>query len=266
MKILTETWFSESIERQKSITVALPPTYSLLGRPCPVLYLLHSFGGNRTSWFRCPSLAARASDLGLILVLPESGRSWLINDARGRRYEDYLLQEVVPYVDRHFNTVADRAGRAIAGFSMGGATAFFQALRHGDVFCAAGSNGGAFEAPLREGDPYHRHRHDQRLMMPTVADHERVWGPVGSDVRRTYDPYRLLRELGPDDPVPVFYLDVGLQDFSRTIAMNRNMRDALSARKMPFVYRERPGRHDWEFVEAGIDELLGFVSENLATR
>ncbi|MFL6143255.1 MAG: alpha/beta hydrolase [Labedaea sp.] len=264
MKILTETWRSESIGRPKSITVALPPTYSSTGKPFRVLYLLHSYAGNRMSWLRCPSLAARAADLELVLVLPESGRSWLVNDARGRRYEDYLVAEVVPHVDRHFNTSADRAGRAIAGFSMGGAGAFFHALRHSDLFSAAASNSGAFEAPLRHGDPYERHRGDRRLMMPTTADHERVWGPVGSAVRRRYDPYRLLREREPDAASLALHFDVGLADYPRVISMNRNMRDALSAHGLPFEYRERRGGHDWAFVDAGIADLLGFVHDNLS--
>ena len=258
MEIVTETWWSPSIGRRKSINVGLPPGYSPTGRPYPVLYLLHGFGGNRTTWLTCPNLTAEADAGRMILVFPESGRSWLINDARGRRYEDYFAEEVVGHVDAHFNTVASRGGRAVAGFSMGGACALIHALRHGDLFSVVGSHAGAFEAPRREGDPYHRFRSDRSLLMPTVRDHERVWGPVGSEIRRAYDPFHLLDTRAQDHPLGV-YLDVGLDDYARMITMNRNMAAALSSHLVSHEYRERTGGHDWEFVDAGLPALFDFV-------
>ncbi|MFD0690632.1 alpha/beta hydrolase [Actinomadura fibrosa] len=262
MKVLTETWESAAIGRKKSVTVALPPTYSPVGRPFPVLYLLHGFGGNRHTWLQCEDLAAEVDSGDLILVLPESGRAWFINDARGRRYEDYLVGEVVRHVDDRFNTVARRDGRGIGGFSMGGAAALYQALLHGDRFSVVCSNGGAFEAPLREGDPYHGLRGDRNLAIPTTRDHERVWGPVGSAVRRRYDPYRLLRNRRPEHPLSI-YLDVGLDDYPRMVSMNRRMRDALRAAAVPHEYRERPGGHDWDFVNAGLPDVFAFARSHL---
>ncbi|MFE7812247.1 alpha/beta hydrolase [Streptomyces sp. NPDC057433] len=264
MRVVTETWWSEALGRQKSVNVVLPPGYAPTARPFPVLYLLHSYGGNRHTWLTCPSLADRVATHRLILVLPESGRYWLVNDAGGRRYEDYFIHDVVGRVEKRYNTVASRSGRAVAGFSMGGATSLFQTLRHPDLFAVAGSHSGAFEAPLREGDPYARYRSDRRLMMPTVRDHERVWGPVGSTVRRTYDPYRLLADKDPEAPLR-FYLDVGSDDYERMIEMNRNIRDALTAQGVSHEYHERPGGHDWSFVDAGLPRLFDFVRENVCT-
>lgn len=263
MRILTRMWASESIGRTKAVTVVLPSAYSPVGRPFPVLYLLHGHGGNRHTWLRSVDIAAQAADGRLIMVFPECGRFWFINDMAGRRYEDYLVHEVVTHIDQHFNTVRHRSGRAIAGFSMGGASALFQALRHGGLFSVVGSNSGAFEAPLRVGDPYHGHRGDSRLAIPTVRDHERVWGPVGSAVRRAYDPYRLVGARDRSRPLSV-YLDVGTADFDRMIAMNRNMRDALVAARVDHEYRERAGGHDWSFVSAGAPALFGFVRRKIA--
>ncbi|MBE1536762.1 alpha/beta hydrolase [Actinomadura algeriensis] len=262
MKVLTETWWSASIGREKSVNVVLPARYSSVGRAFPVLYLLHGFGGNRTTWLQCEDLSTVVDAAGLIVVLPESGRSWFINDARGRRYEDYLVREVIGHVDGGFNTVASRDGRGVGGFSMGGAAALYQALRHGDLFSVVCSNAGAFEAPLRDGDPYHRLRDGRRLAIPTTRDHERVWGPVGSEVRREYDPYRALRDRNEKYPIEV-HLDVGLDDYPRMIGMNRRMRDALSERSVPHRYRERPGGHDWTFVNAGLPDLFAFARSRL---
>ncbi|MCP2342410.1 alpha/beta hydrolase [Actinomadura rupiterrae] len=264
MEVLTETWWSAAIGREKSVEVVLPAGYSPTEPPYPVLYLLHGFGGNRTTWLQCARLPDEVDAGRLILVLPESGRSWFINDARGRRYEDHLIGEVVGRIDARFNTVASRGGRGVGGFSMGGAAALFQALRHGEVFSVVCSTGGAFEAPLREGDPYERFRGDRELAMPTVRDHERVWGPVGSAVRRRYDPYRLIRERDPRHPLGI-YLDVGLDDYDRMISMNRRTRAALAEGGVPHEYRERPGGHDWAFVDAGLPHLFAFARDHLAS-
>lgn len=262
MKVVTETWRSAAIGREKTVNVVLPPKYSPTGRAFPVLYLLHGFGGNRNTWLQCRDLSTVVDSAGLILVLPESGRSWFINDARGRRYEDYLVDEVVGHVDDHFNTVRSRDGRGIGGFSMGGAAALCQALRHGELFSVVCSNAGAFEAHLREGDPYQHLRDGRRLAMPTTRDHERVWGPVGSAVRREYDPFRAVRERDAKYPIEV-HLDVGLDDYPRMIGMNRRMRETLSSCSVAHRYRERPGGHDWEFVNAGLPDLFAFARSRL---
>jgi putative tributyrin esterase len=261
--VLTQTWHSEALGRKKSVSVVLPPSYTTTGSPFPVAYLLHGFGGNRRTWLSCRDLPGLAAAARTILVLPESGRYWMINDAAGRRYEDYLMDEVINYVDDRFNTVASRSGRAMAGFSMGGASALFLALRHSRRVSVVASNSGAFEAPLREGDPYRAWRSDGGLVMPTVEEHERVWGAAGSAVREAYNPSRLLdaRDL---EALPHVYLDVGVHDYPRMIAMNRRMDDALSARAIPHEYRERPGGHDWQFVNAGLPQVFGFIKEHLA--
>lgn len=93
---------------------------------------------------------------------------------------------------------------------MGGATALVHLLRHSDLFSVAGSHSGAFEAPHRSGDPYSELRGEPRMMMPTVLEHERVWGPEGSAVRSEYDPFRLVADA--DAASLAVYIDVGLDD------------------------------------------------------
>jgi len=205
--VVTDARFSPVLSRIKRINVILPPGYATNRHRYPVLFLLHGYGGNRDTWLRNTGLLRCMRTLNMIVVLPESGRRWYINDHEGHRYEDYLVQELVPLVARSFRTMEDRGGRAIAGFSMGGAAAVFQALRHPDQFSVAASLSGAFEAPLREGDPYAIHRDNPALLMPTIESHERVWGGPGSPTRRGYHPHRLVDQHDPRMPVAL-YLDV----------------------------------------------------------
>ena len=78
---------------------------------------------------------------------------------------------------------------------MGGAAAIYMALVYPELIGASLSYAGAFYASDRTGDPYQDQRHEE-CMMPTENEHNRVWGPPGSDVRsnttRTGS-YRLCR-------------------------------------------------------------------------
>jgi putative tributyrin esterase len=203
----------------------------------PVWYLLHGFGGDRLSWLTASGPALPAD---VIMVLPESGRRWFLNDAAGRRYEDYLLSDLVPAIDAVFDT--DPRARVIGGFSMGGAAAVFLALRHPEVFPAAFSYAGAFYASRREGDPYAGHR-SGGCMMPTESEHERVWGPLGSAMRARYDPDSVVAEVDDARSHPAIVLEVGTEDYPRIIDMNRMMHRALDAAGIAHDYAERAGGH-----------------------
>jgi hypothetical protein len=60
------------------------------------------------------------------------------------RFEDYFLQELIPYVDKRFRTIPTREGRAVDGFSLGGFQSIKIAAQHPDMFASAGSFDGTF--------------------------------------------------------------------------------------------------------------------------
>lgn len=228
----------------------------------PVLYLLHGFGANRETWLRRTRLAEHAAGLGLLVVLPESGRRWFINDHRGLRYEDYLLGELLPSVEARYLGRVDAVSRGIGGFSMGGAAALMQALRHPDTFSAVVSHAGAFEAPLRAGDPYADLRGTPDFAIPSVQVHERVWGPPGSEVRHRYELHNLIAQL-PPGPQPVVYADVGVDDYPRVVDMNRRAVDALRSAGIETIFYERPGAHDLAYLDANLSNSLQFAAARL---
>lgn len=60
------------------------------------------------------------------------------------RFEDYFFDELIPCVDAKFRTIADRSGRAVDGFSLGGFQSIKAAAQRPDLFISAGSFDGTF--------------------------------------------------------------------------------------------------------------------------
>ena len=84
---------------------------------------------------------------GLICVAPAfDSVPWSMDHATDpqRRHEAYLLQVVIPMIDRMYSTAAAAKGRLLLGFSKSGWGAFTLMLRNPDVFGYAAS----WDAPL----------------------------------------------------------------------------------------------------------------------
>jgi S-formylglutathione hydrolase FrmB len=213
-----------------------------------VLYLLHGWGGNYDSWLANTALKAYAAEHQLIVVTPEGEKGWYTDGASGGRYESYLLQELIPDVERRFRTVAGRRGRGVAGYSMGGYGALKLAFRHPETFAFAGSTSGALDAAART---------DDETIMQT-------FGEPGSGVRFENDLPRLAREL-PDERrggLPYLYLDCGLRD--QWFEANRDFAATLAARGLSHEYRQLPGSHVWPYWDRQLQEILRLASEMLS--
>jgi len=98
-----------------------------------------------------------ADRYGAIIVTPDGGvDSWYFDSPVDPtyRYETFVTQELIPYIDKLYKTVADRSGRAIAGLSMGGHGALYLAIRHQELFAAAGSMSGGGTGSGGAGKPH----------------------------------------------------------------------------------------------------------------
>jgi S-formylglutathione hydrolase FrmB len=235
---------------RRKVAHVLPPAGAAHERP--LFVMLHPFGGNRSSWLKhAPGLmAGLARDL--VVVLPECGRNWFINDHSGKRYEDYLITELIPAVRASY---AATGAAYIGGFSMGGASAFFLALRHPDEFAAAFAVAGAFTAGNRQGDPYAAIRSNE-LMIPSEAEHERVWGPPGSAVRNTYEPLAAIQKLKRAIRLPEFHFEVGTSDYPRALEASALMQDLLQRAGARYTFAEQDGDHSWSYAAEGMARLI----------
>jgi len=62
------------------------------------------------------------------------GSSWYVNSPATGNWEDFMIRELVPYIDANFKTLARRDSRGIAGIFIGGYGAIRFGMRHPDVF------------------------------------------------------------------------------------------------------------------------------------
>src|SRR4030095_3264599 len=133
----------------RDLFVYLPPGYEQSGDKYPTVYCLTGFTGRGKMLLNdnafAPNLAERMDKLiaagtinPMIAVMPDCftyyGGSQYINSTATGRYEDYLTDEIVPFVDDNFRTIADRGSRAVMGKSSGGYGSLIMGLRHADLF------------------------------------------------------------------------------------------------------------------------------------
>jgi enterochelin esterase family protein len=157
---------SDVIGDQRDFYVYTPPGYDPLAKTTyPVLYLLHGFGQEPSSWAQTGFAATILDHLiserkaqPMIVVMPEAygGAEILAKDAFWNdairyknfdRFTESLLTEVIPQVERDYRVEKNRDARAIAGLSMGGAESLLAGLNHLDEFAWVGafSSGGLRE-------------------------------------------------------------------------------------------------------------------------
>jgi enterochelin esterase-like enzyme len=140
---------------RRKANVYVPPGYSS-DRKYPVLYLLHGIGGDETEWIRFATpdalfdnLIADKKAVPMIVVMP-NGRALADDSASGNqfapekvagfaKFEQDLLENLIPAIEKKYSTLTDREHRALAGLSMGGGQTLNFGFAHLDAFAWLGA-------------------------------------------------------------------------------------------------------------------------------
>lgn len=258
---------SAILGREVAFAVHLPPDYASSSRRYPVVYLLHGYTDNESGWVQFGEVgwaADRAIAAGevppMIIVMPDGGVSFYINDAAGKvRWDDMFVQELIPHIDATYRTRASREFRGIAGLSMGGWGTLVHLFRHPDVFAAGAAFSGAVWTD--EDIAGMKQENWDKLLGP-------IFGATGRAARdrltphfRKYSPLELARTLPEDTLKKVrLYIDCGDDDF--LIRGNCALHLALTDRKIPHEFRVRDGGHTWSYWRTGIVDGLKFIGQS----
>jgi len=132
--------------------VLLPPSYHQGSRSYPVVYYLPGFATDATEYLdgsfdgfhldRTLDAAVENGTSRELIVVIVNGRNALggcfyVNSPVTGRFEDYVVEDVIGYVEERYRIRREPACRGVAGDSMGGFGALHLAMRHPDVFGAA---------------------------------------------------------------------------------------------------------------------------------
>lgn len=131
----------------------LPPGYgeeANQSKRYPVVYWLHGYSVEPqygTPFVEGMDAAIKAGKASpTIIVLPHGlYDSWYVDSEDGSQpVESVIIRDLIPHVDRTYRTIADRRGRALEGFSMGGWGALHLAFKYPEMFGAVTSVGAPF--------------------------------------------------------------------------------------------------------------------------
>lgn len=129
---------------KRSIYVYLPPGYGKTSKKYPCLYYLHGITSSNDEYFNL-DFEKLLDDAIKNKVLPEClvvfpnsetkfKGSFYTNSEVSGHWADYISQDVVTYVDAHFQTIPKPESRGICGHSMGGNGALKIAMAHPEIF------------------------------------------------------------------------------------------------------------------------------------
>lgn len=241
-RVDTTSVYSPSMKKNVDVAIITPDSVGNGG--LPAVYLLHGYGDNHLIGYLGRTNVRQLADaLRQIVVIPDGDTSWYFDSPvdPSYRYETFVAKELVAYVDSHYPTMADRRFRAITGLSMGGHGALYLAIRHQDVFGAAGSmSGGVDFRPFPQ-------KWDIKKRLGEKASHPGNW-----EKNTVMAQLPLL-----SDGALRLIVDCGTEDFFYTV--NCKLHEALTARKIGHEFTTRPGTHNWDYWRRSLrDHLLFF--------
>ncbi len=221
-KIDTIVYNSKTVGNPRKALVYLPPDFSK-DKKYPVLYLLHGIGGDEKEWLIhgqpqviFDNLYAENRIEPMIMVLP-NGRAMKDDRATGNifdkekvdafaTFEQDLLKDLVPYIEKKYPVIRDSEHRAIAGLSMGGGQSLNFGLGNLDVF---------------------------------------AWVGGFSSAPNTKNPEELMPDPGQaGKKLKLLWISCGDKD--RLISFSQRTHEYLRKANVPHIYYVEPGYHDFK--------------------
>jgi S-formylglutathione hydrolase FrmB len=225
--------------------------------PFRVVYLLHGLHGSQGTWLDNTQLPVFAKKYNAIFVMPEASRSYYVNLKYGRKYYDYISDELPSKIRKIFNITADRENTAVMGCSMGGFGALRMALTKPEQYGFCGA--------ISSACLYFKHvikslQKDPTEFLKTVpeadellTDFYMIYGEK-MEYRDDYDVVELVKNFPDTAPKPKIFATCGIQDSFRED--NLRFRTEMESTDFDFSYEEWTGGHDWYFFNDALKKTL----------
>lgn len=234
-KIDTVRYSSTTVGTTRKAIIYTPPNFSEENR-YPVLYLLHGIGGDEKEWLNggnpqviLDNLYAEDKLEPMIVVMP-NGRAMKDDRAGGNvfapekveafaTFEQDLLKDLIPYIEKEYPVRADREHRALAGLSMGGGQSLNFGLGNLDQF---------------------------------------AWVGGFSSAPNTLPPAELLPDPDEaKEKLKLLWISCGVDD--GLISISKRTHDYLFQQQVPHIYYLEPGGHDFNVWKNGLYMFSQFL-------
>lgn len=163
-RVLQGNFLGDPVTRR--VAIYLPSGYDEGRDRYPVVFILVGYTGrgtfllNESAWdeniqARLDRLIKTKAAVPMIAVMPDCftkyGGSQYINSTGTGRYQDHIVDELVPWADRQFRTLPDREHRAVVGKSSGGFGSLMLGIYHPKTFGLIGCHSGDMYFELSYG-------------------------------------------------------------------------------------------------------------------
>lgn len=250
---LTVTHQSEILRTEKTFSVFVPREADPPGQRFPVLYMLHGAYSGHTAWPSMSTMKALAGHYRMILVCPDGGPfGWYVDSVEedGAHVETYIIEELIPEIDRLFPTRADRASRGIMGLSMGGHGAITLAAKHPQTFASASSLSGILNITNH----------------PDQWELSRRLGPLEESRSRweANSAWHLAGRFAGEHSVRLL-LDCGDEDATGALEDSRVMHERLAELGVPHIWRIHGDGHTSSYWSRHLQDHLNFHQATFIT-
>lgn len=232
-----------------SLVVYTPPGYEKGSSKYPVFYLISGTTDTEETFFKVgrvnlilDNLIAEGKAKPMIIVMPYGNPAARIAEQRGqpkpadiigrdsedaikraKMFETDLVSNVIPYIDGHYRTLADRSSRAIGGFSRGGGQTLRTGLGNMDKFAWVLCYSAYLSTPEMESAYKH----------------------IGGDPAKTNEQFRLL------------WVSVGNEDFLYKSTVE--FMDYLKSKNVNYKSLITDGGHTWMNVKVYVAETAQLI-------
>ncbi len=256
-----ENYF-ESMRRVMEFRFVLPddPRYmanSHYDRPTKIVLLLNGYTHNNLEWLNHTQMMDFARKYNLAIFLTSGENSFYLNrEGCNDHFADFVGKELMEYVTDTFHLSKNKEDHYVMGISMGGFGALHTGLAYADFFSKivafspayiiheiAGAKPGFMNA----GGDY--------------AYYRRIFGNLDTVLESENNPEQLIRNLkaaGKD--IPKIFMACGTEDF--LLETNRFFKNFLDEEKIPVVYYESPGSHDYAFWNQYVEKAIQWCLED----
>lgn len=254
---ITGTLYSPKLKLDWNYNVYLPKNYDPKNKEgYPVLYMLHGLGGNHTNLlerFDSKKILDRVIEKTgqeMIVVFPDGFNSFYINQNNGMQMESAIMDDLISFIEKTYNTKTDRDHRAIGGISMGGYGAARLALKYPKTFSKATLISPAVWYDLDSDNNIKRSNH-------AFMENEKPWS---DDFYEKMHPESLIKDKAKvdfyirssmgDSTVPIKDVDRFVKELDKNQIKNKYIRDS------------KENEHNWDYWKSIAFDFYKWVSES----